>query len=300
MFAIAPTDINWFKFISSQNTPKLVNFWTPTPWNIKKLQEGDQLLFLLKAPYRKIAGYGTFKYYENMSAHEAWQKFGLGNGVTSLTELITSATGYSKIHSTKPINYDNPNIGCIVLENPVFFDEENYFKPEDVGINFPRQVVKLKYFNLELTQILEEENTLDKETSYKLVDVEKIAHKTISVKARKGQSLFRKNVFNAYKNSCAITGEMCSEVLEAAHIQQYINEDSNHIQNGLLLRSDIHVLFDAGLITFDNEYRVKVSPYLNSNYYQSLSGKSILLPKELHHRPSLIALELHNSEIFRK
>ncbi|QFT88089.1 hypothetical protein FIU87_05510 [Bacillus sp. THAF10] len=54
MFAIAPTDKNWYEFFLNNEIPSAVNFWTPTPWNIKKLTEGDKFLFLLKSPYRKF------------------------------------------------------------------------------------------------------------------------------------------------------------------------------------------------------------------------------------------------------
>lgn len=87
MFAIAPTDINWYKFFMNNDVPNEVNFWTPTPWNVRRLVEGEKLLFLLKAPYRKICGYGSFKYYENLPIKEAWERFGSGNGVESLADL---------------------------------------------------------------------------------------------------------------------------------------------------------------------------------------------------------------------
>jgi putative restriction endonuclease len=56
--AIAPTDIDWFNNLKEQ-THTIVNFWTPTPWNIKKLENGDKLYFMLKKPIRKIGGMVT-------------------------------------------------------------------------------------------------------------------------------------------------------------------------------------------------------------------------------------------------
>lgn len=94
MIAIAPTDLDWFKFLSEDLSTRVINFWTPTPWNVKQLDEGDKFYFLLKSPVRKIGGYGTFRYYENMSARKAWNKFGRGNGVNSLSELVVKANKY--------------------------------------------------------------------------------------------------------------------------------------------------------------------------------------------------------------
>ncbi len=67
MLAITPTDIGWYRYFRDNPIPKEANFWRPPPWNIKKLSKDDKFLFLLKAPYRKICGFGNFKYYENPS-----------------------------------------------------------------------------------------------------------------------------------------------------------------------------------------------------------------------------------------
>lgn len=83
MFAIAPTDLDWFERMRSGPVGRVVNFWTPTPWGVRGLHTGDRLYFMLKAPIRKIGGYGTFTRYVDMSASTAWQTYGLGNGVDS-------------------------------------------------------------------------------------------------------------------------------------------------------------------------------------------------------------------------
>jgi hypothetical protein len=60
MIAIAPTHQSWFDQLRSRPHGKVVNFWTPTPWNVRQLKPGDLFYFLLKAPIRKIAGFGQF------------------------------------------------------------------------------------------------------------------------------------------------------------------------------------------------------------------------------------------------
>ena len=74
---------------------------------------------------------------------------------------------------------------------------------------------------------------------------------TQEVVARLGQGRFRDMLLSAYGGKCAVTGCSIPEVLEAAHIIPYSGDPSDHVCNGLLLRSDIHMLFDAHLIAID-------------------------------------------------
>jgi hypothetical protein len=69
-----------------------------------------------------------------------------------------------------------------------------------------------------------------------------------SIASRPSQAIFSANVRRAYKGKCAITGCETSEVLEAAHIKVVEGADDNDLRNGILLRADIHALFDRGLI----------------------------------------------------
>lgn len=103
---------------------------------------------------------------------------------------------------------------------------------------------------------------------------------------------FRQDILLAY-GKCAITREKFHNVLEACHIEPYINEKSNHIQNGILLRSDFHKLFDDGFITITDDYRVTISPLIKSEYYQSFNGIKLLVPDNSSYYPSLKALEIH-------
>ena len=104
MFAVAPTDINWFKQLRTEGLHgDVINFWTPTPWNISRMKDGDNLYFMLKSPIRKIGGYGKFVEYKNMKASEAWKTYGRDNGVENLTHLISRTTQYASKHSKNPI-----------------------------------------------------------------------------------------------------------------------------------------------------------------------------------------------------
>ena len=82
-----------------------------------------------------------------MSAREAWNRFGKGNEVGDLAELVARTSKYADRHSVTFVPTENPEIGCIVLDRPVFFEKSMFFRPEDYGKSFPRQVVRLKYFD---------------------------------------------------------------------------------------------------------------------------------------------------------
>jgi HNH endonuclease len=114
---------------------------------------------------------------------------------------------------------------------------------------------------------------------------------------RQGQPAFRRVVFKAYKARCAITGERTAEVLEAAHITPYRGTKTNAVANGLLLRADIHTLFDLGLISIEPKTRkVNVSRLLANSVYSKLAGKKLAEPKAASSKPSKAALEEHFSQ----
>ena len=296
MIAIAPTDLDWFETLREELVPSEINFWTPTPWNVGRLEQGDRFYFLLKAPYRQIGGYGHFSYYENMSARQAWDRFGKGNGVDDFGELVARASKYANRRSFTFSPSYNPVIGCIVLNEPVFLDENEFIKPEDYGFPVPRQVVKFKYFDVD--SIGHTEPWARDYTEFQLVEDEHSVYRAGQSKIREGQAAFRRRVLTVYGNKCCITGERSPEVLDAAHIQPYVNRDSNHIQNGLPFRVDFHKLFDAGLITLDDDYRVIISDHLDSEPYRIYNGQEIRLPN-VPLRPSRQALESHRELVFR-
>lgn len=113
---------------------------------------------------------------------------------------------------------------------------------------------------------------------------------------RQGQAAFRKKLFDAYDSKCAITGCSTQLVLEAAHISPYRGASTNHVTNGVLLRADIHTLFDLNLITIDKISQiVRVSSLLVGSEYCAFEGKLISLPSEAKKRPSPLALDDHNA-----
>lgn len=116
-----------------------------------------------------------------------------------------------------------------------------------------------------------------------------------SIALRRGQQQFRDNLLWAYNGRCCVTGTSSREVLEAAHIQPYADSGTNSTRNGLLLRSDIHVLFDLHLLSIDPSSRaVFCSKRLrNQPAYASLHRKKANLPAGKMHSPDSKLLRQH-------
>ncbi|MGR3715242.1 MAG: HNH endonuclease [Thermohalobaculum sp.] len=96
----------------------------------------------------------------------------------------------------------------------------------------------------------------------------------------------------AYGRRCVVTGCAVEDVLEAAHITPYLGGTTNHPSNGLLLRTDLHTLFDCGLLAIEPKTRVVlIAPALQSSSYSKLAGRSLRAPSNTLHSPSRKNLE---------
>ena len=117
------------------------------------------------------------------------------------------------------------------------------------------------------------------------------------IRERRGQQEFRNALRKRYVDRCLVTGCKVLEVLEAAHIKPYKGQNDNHPENGLLLRSDIHTLFDLDLLGVEPDgLRVEVHPSLAKEYKQ-YAGKRLRCPQTI--GPSKDALKLRY-ELFQQ
>lgn len=128
--------------------------------------------------------------------------------------------------------------------------------------------------------------------------IEDARERTIgAIVRRRGQPEFRRKLLEVYKGRCAITGTDFAQALEAAHIIPYRGDYTNHVSNGLLLRADLHALFDLRLIAVDIEsMTVILSPGLLTTSYGYLHGSSVFLPDENCDGPNRKALEQQRKE----
>ena len=111
---------------------------------------------------------------------------------------------------------------------------------------------------------------------------------------RRGQVRFRSSLIRAYQGRCAISGCDALDALEAGHVAPYSRSVNNHTSNGLLLRADLHSLFDLGLVGIHpTELTVMLSPKLAKTSYADLHGQKIELPKDSADHPNAAALRGH-------
>ncbi|MCK9792313.1 HNH endonuclease [Isoptericola sp. 4D.3] len=117
------------------------------------------------------------------------------------------------------------------------------------------------------------------------------------VTQRQGQAAFRDSLLDAYGAQCAVTGCDVPAALQAAHIQPYDGHATNVVENGLLLRADIHNLFDLGMLWVDDDLHIRVCDALLDSQYGSLDRRMLTLPHKAEHRPNSRRLARHRREI---
>jgi putative restriction endonuclease len=304
-FWLGVTDNKWFDFLSRQ-APDEVNFWQPggtAPF--KGLHPGAPFLFKLKRPYNHIAGGGTFVKFTTYPLSMVWDIFLSKNGASSRNEFENI------IRPLTPNRGDrDPEIGCTVLTSPFFWPQERWI-PNPIG--WAGNIVRGRYYDtttpagLRLWTEVEMRGGGDVNSGF--VDTlhestPRYGQPTV-VTPRLGQSAFRVLVTDAYERRCAITGESTLPVLEAAHIRRYSDEGPHEVQNGLLLRSDFHKLFDNGLVTVTPRYHLEVSSrireaWFNGKAYYRLHGQPLAkLPENPHLRPNPHYLRWHNENLYQ-
>lgn len=306
---IAITDESWYSFCAEHPEITELNFWTPSARRSFRAAPFSPFLFKLRAPYNAICGFAYFVQFSTLPDWLAWESFGLGNGCLSLQEMQCRI---SKIRTR--IRYDestgSEEIGCIQLISPIFFSRDGWipqptdWKPRtqtpvktDLAIGEGRRV-----WESCLARAVPQALTRPALPA-SMADVARYGDPRI-VQPRLGQATFRIAVLDAYGRACAVTGEHSLPAIEAAHIRSYAQDGPHEIRNGLLLRADLHRLFDTGYITVTSELHLEVSPRLREQYkngrsYYPLHGSRLQVPNIELHRPEKQFLEWHNRNVFR-
>lgn len=134
----------------------------------------------------------------------------------------------------------------------------------------------------------EQENRFDPD------DIQDGRKRQLRLVLRRGQQAFRSALLKAYESRCAISGCDCPDALEAAHVYPYHGDQTNMPCNGLLLRADLHVLLDLGLISIEpDSLTVVIAQSLKTTFYGDLQGKPVSVPKDPSARLSKQALQWH-------
>jgi putative restriction endonuclease len=293
---LAVTDPYWIDHLRSINATE-ANFWQPRPTRIA-LAEWTPWIFKVRGT-SLVAGFGFFSYWTIMPLSVAWETFGPANGAISYSDMIRRVGG---LRRERPIDDD---VGCVALSDVLILDRSDWIAaPADWHPN----IVRGAGYDLASgegariwTQLQAFAASQAKSTPILSVPG---ASALQLISARRGQGAFRLMVMDAYGRRCAISGERTLPALEAAHIRPFAEHQLHEVQNGILMRSDIHKLYDRGLVTVEPDLTFRVSgsierDYSNGKIYSELAGRTIASPDDPAMKPNSSALSWHSREVFR-
>lgn len=273
-----------------------MNHWQPGgKQQFKALTPGELLVFRLRSPVNKIAGYGVFARAALLPISLAWSSFGEKNGHPSFESFQAAI---------RRLNPDNKGIiGYRILTQPVFLPPSEWFSPPR---DWPVNAVGGKRYALEssegrgLWERLAAGAALGGNAGPS--EPKPMFGNPVLVRPRLGQGAFRVGVIEAYGRRCVVTGERTLPALEAAHIVPVKDDGQHEISNGLLLRRDLHGLFDQHYVTITPDKALLVSrrireEFENGKEYYAMDGRRIRDPEFPTDAPSIEALRRHN-ELF--
>jgi putative restriction endonuclease len=295
---IGNTDFDWYRCLSGQGELEEVNFWQPSGGRaFRVVGPGAPFFFKLKKPHNAICGFGFFAGHSVLPAWLAWDSFGVANGAPTFTDMRSRIEKYRKADLSDP--HAEYLIGCLMIAEPVFFPEDLWIpQPSDWKPN----IVQGSSYDLTTGEgarlwdqcrersagMIYGERWGDGTDSG--LDLPSLGDGATLPPPRVGQGIFRIQIIDAYDRACSVTREHSLPVLEAAHITPYAETKDHSITNGILLRSDLHKLFDRGYATVTPDYRFHVSPRLKEDFdngaiYYEMDGRSIALPGTPMQRP---------------
>jgi putative restriction endonuclease len=309
---VSNTDQAWFEHLAALARPHggrldEVNFWRPRDQDaLRAIPPGAPFFLRLKRPLHAIAGWGFFAHWQLLPFREAWALFGPKNGAPGFEAF---REGIARLRGADPAAPGARPLGCIVLREATFLPPERWL-PWGTAEGWKRNIVSDCGYDLgtapgsRLLELLRGGASPPELTGcFTPLDVDARRVREQVRAERDGQSTFRLRLLDAYDHRCALTGERVEPVLEAAHIQPYLGPASNHVQNGLLLKADVHKLFDAGYVTVTPDYRFRVSErvraeYENGREYYALQDREIRRPGDTAAWPSRDALAWHGERVF--
>ena len=304
------TDHGWYEFLRDRPDIGEVNFWIPSARRTFRAPEFSPFLFKLRAPNNAICGFGYFARYVKMPDWLAWDCFGQGNGSETFPEM------QDRIRRLREgFRYEEEGglseIGCIIVVEPVFFPPEDWV-PQPSDWKYWTQTSK-KY---ELSEgegrrvweaCLERGGVYRPDSGISVSEGQPVENERYGAPQiyapRLGQGTFRVLVTEAYGRACAVTGEHSLPALDAAHIRPFSKNGPHEVRNGLLLRADLHRLFDQGYLTVTPELCLEVRKRLRADYdngrtYYPLHGAKLRNPAMGPQAPANEYLQWHNEKVF--
>jgi putative restriction endonuclease len=305
---VGVTDAEWYRYLAARPGLREVNFWRPSGGGrFGALSVGEPFFFKTHYPGNRVVGGGFYSDFAPMTASEAWTLFGEGNGAPSL-ELMLARIGRYRRTAIAP--GEDPVIGCVFIRDVCFFPPDESAPPPP---DFAANIVQGKGYDLSREPAAAYFGDLIQRMLGHTVEIDlagpwnrqgPVFGDPRLAPQRLGQQAFKARVLVAYDRRCAITGSKIRPVLQAAHIRPVTDGGEHRLDNGLLLRSDVHTLFDHGYLGVDPRYWLHVSPRLreefgNGEQFYERARHPIALPPRRADRPSREFLEWHLDTIFR-
>jgi putative restriction endonuclease len=287
------TDRDWYELLRQLPGLEEVNFWAPGGKPFRALSAGELFLFKLHAPAHFIVGGGVFTHDTLLPCSLAWEAFGQANGASTFTEMRARIARY---RGADPASREDFVIGCRIVTQPFFLEQSDWIPVP----SWARQIVQGKTYSVDEEDgaALWEAVAARLQTRSGIIEDERFGTPVL-VRPRLGQGAFRLLVTDIYKRRCAITQERTLPALDAAHVRPYAEGGVHDVTNGLLLRRDLHSLFDRGYVTVTPDLRFEVSrrikeEFENGRDYYALHGRSVQPPDDVLRQPDRQALTWHN------
>ena len=255
---VANTDQDWFDFLASQPEIDEVNFCSQAvEAGFPQFKLANSFFSDLRFGAMRSAGMSLSSFIEptNLAGVGGVR---IKNGARSLQEMRTRVEKYRDLSSS----IGDYTIGCRIVVQPVFLPEDRWISQPE---SWARSIVVGKTYStndhegLSLWEKLIDAG-VPSQTGKQLrlpglaEEQYRYGEPTLIV-PRLGQGAFRIVVTDAYRRCCAVSGGKVLPALDAAHIKPYVLGGTHEVSKGLLLRRDIHSLFDIGYVTVDDKYQ---------------------------------------------
>jgi len=308
---VGVTDGDWYRFLAARGATE-VNFWQPSGGRrFGAIPQGAPFLFKSHYPHNRIVGGGFLSGWASLTVSRAWEFFGEDNGCATEAEMRQRIAKYRRSRVTEA----DPEVGCVMLRDVAFFPSD---QAPDAPPDWAPNIVQGRTYDLAETSGSYLEQVMAALLARRLADLGtdivgepgfvggEVFGSPRLAPVRVGQRAFKALVQEAYGRRCAVTGDKIVPVLEAAHIRPVTSDGQNRVDNDLLLRSDVHTLFDRGYLGVHPERKtLLVSPRIRGlwgngeEFYQrAATGEPIAMPTRRVDQPNRDFLEWHADTVF--